>query len=146
MAGDILRRGAYATYFAGHMPHIHVLAADKNQNRTVWIQVKTKHGGKAWQISINHGQEREALQSPTRFWILVDLAVSHPAFYIIPEWWIQNDIFDAHQKYLDKHGGKRARNPQSAHHAITLARVHQWRDYWDLLEIFQPTSQQPISK
>lgn len=136
VTGEILRRGAYATPFAGNMPQVDVLAADKDQDRTVWIQVKTKRGGTTWQTSITRGRQREEEDSPARFWILVDLAGDDPDYYIIPEWWMQNDIFTAHQKYLDEHGGQRAKNPDSTHHAVTIARVDQWRDRWDLLDIF----------
>jgi hypothetical protein len=73
VAGEILRRGGHASTFAGNMPDIDVLAADKQQDRTVWIQVKTKRAGRAWQSSITRGRIREPENRPVRFWILVDL-------------------------------------------------------------------------
>jgi hypothetical protein len=136
VAGEILRRGGHASTFAGNMPDIDVLAADKQQDRTVWIQVKTKRAGRAWQSSITRGRIREPENSPVRFWILVDLAPADPEYYVMPEWWIENDIHEAHSRYLDRHGGQRARTKDSTHHAIPLERVAEWRDRWDLLGIF----------
>lgn len=136
VAGEILRRGGHASTFAGNMPDIDVLAADRDQDRTVWIQVKTKRGGKVWQTSTTRGAERQSEDDPTRFWVLVDLSVNDPEYYIVPEWWMQNDIRDAHQAYLDTHGGQRAKTQGSTHHAIPTTRVEQWRDRWDLLGIF----------
>lgn len=136
VTGEILRRGGHATPFAGNMPHVDVMAADRDQARTVWIQVKTKRGGRVWQTSTTKGTQREQVRHPDRFWVLVDLALDDPEYYVVPEWWMQNDIYNAHQEYLKEHGGQRARTPDSTHHAITVARVEQWRDRWDLLGIF----------
>lgn len=135
VAAEILRRGGYASTFAGNMPAIDVLAADQDQDRTVWIQVKTKRG-RSWQTSITRGMPREPEAASVRFWALVDLSGDVPAYYIIPEWWMQNNIHDAHLEYLDRHGGQRARTKDSTHHAIPVSRVEQWRDQWDLLGIF----------
>ena len=136
VAGEILRRGGHASTFAGNMPDIDVLAADKNQDRTIWIQVKTKRGGRTWQTSIIKGSPREREHDPDRFWILVDLAKTSPEYYVVPEWWMQNDIYEAHRDYLQQHGGQRARTQESTHHAIGISRIEQWRGRWDLLRIF----------
>ena len=42
VAADLNRRGVYTVTFAGNMPKIDVLASDKEQTRTVSIQVKTR--------------------------------------------------------------------------------------------------------
>lgn len=136
VAGEILRHGGNAVTFAGNMPDVDVLASDAAQDRTVWIQVKTKRGGRVWQTRTTRGMPREREQAPTRFWVLVDLAVEDPEYYVVPEWWMQNDIHAAHQEYLEAAGGQRAKNPASTHHAIGPSRVEQWRDRWDLLGIF----------
>lgn len=54
-------------------------------------------------------------------------------FYVVPRWWIENDIFRAHNEYLARHGGQRANNPDATHHRIPTDRVIQWKDRWDLL-------------
>ena len=58
-----------------------------------------------------------------------------PQYWIVPDWWMRNDIFEAHKHYLDMHGGKRARNPQSTHHAIKTERLEQWKDKWETMGI-----------
>ena len=136
VAGEILRRGGNAVTFAGNMPDIDVLASDSGQDRTVWIQVKTKRGGRVWQTRTTRGMPRDAEESPDRFWVLVDLSGDDPIYYIVPEWWMQNDIYEAHQRYLESHGGERARTKDSTHHAIPVTRVEHWQDRWDLLGIF----------
>ena len=42
VAAELNRRGVYTVTFAGNMPKIDVLASDKEQTRTVSIQVKTR--------------------------------------------------------------------------------------------------------
>jgi len=99
------------------------------------LYVKTKRAGD-WQTDTKFAIRREPIAEESRFWVLVDLAsVSDPGFYVVPEWWMQNDIYEAHQRYLDAHGGRRAGNPDSTHHAIGPARVESWSERWDLLEL-----------
>jgi hypothetical protein len=73
------------------------------------------------------------------FWIFVDLMVGKkiPDYYIVPEWWIQNDIYKTHKAYLNKHGGKRPGNKESKHHSVTTKRIIQWKDCWDILKVFR---------
>lgn len=137
VAGELHRRGAYAVTFAGNMPRIDILASNAAQDKTVMIQVKTKRSG-TWQTSTRAGIPREAVPEELRFWIFVDLRKNpeeSPGFYIVPEWWVQNNIYEAHQKYLAKHGGTRSQSPDSTHHAIPRSRILEWKDRWDLLPI-----------
>jgi hypothetical protein len=53
-----------------------------------------------------------------------------------PGMWIRNDIYKRHQDYLAVYGGHRPNNPASEHHLITIARVAEWQDTWDVLGIF----------
>jgi hypothetical protein len=137
VAAELYRRGAYTVTFAGK-PLIAVFATDQHQERKVFIQVKTRQAG-TWQTSTKYGQPREEPKPPERrFWVFVDLlkAGASPAYFIVPEWWIQNDIHVAHQAYLGRHGGVRARTATSTHHAIGPSRLEEWRDAWDILGIF----------
>ncbi|HET7036825.1 MAG TPA: hypothetical protein VFI42_14165 [Thermomicrobiaceae bacterium] len=146
VAAEIHRRGAYAVTFAGNMPKIDVIASDKVQNRSVTIQVKTKSGSSpGWQTQTTRGQQRSPDPEESRFWILVDLDEigSTPSYYIIPEWWMQNDIYEAHQAYLNQHGGSRPVTQASKHHKIERRRVEQWRDRWDLLGVFADETNAP---
>lgn len=136
VAAELNRRGAYAVTFAGNMPRIDILASNFDQTRTISIQVKTRRSG-TWHASINDGKKRKSSSNETNFWIFVDLEKENasPAYYIVPEWWIQNDIYETHQAYLAKHHGTRALNPNSKHHGIAIKRVLKWRDRWDLLRL-----------
>lgn len=136
VTAEIHRRGGYAACFGGNMPAIDVLAPNRDQSRTVTVQVKAKLGGSGWQTSILRSARRVPEDVPVRFWILVDLRPTSPLYFVMPEWWIQNDIFDAHAAYLARHGGQRAGGGESTHHGIATARVEQWSDRWDLLGIF----------
>lgn len=134
VAAEIHRRGGYAVTFSGNMKGIDLLASDVNHDRIISIQVKTKTAG-AWQTSIAHGKEQTEPANVTRFWILVDLGNADPEYYIVPAWWMENDIHAAHNKYLDEHGGKRAKSDASTHHSIPVKRVEEWKDRWNVLGI-----------
>ncbi|MCH9669649.1 MAG: hypothetical protein K0U80_17600 [Actinomycetia bacterium] len=134
VAAEIHRRGGYAVTFSGNMKGIDLLASDATHDRKIDIQVKTKTAG-AWQTTTKWGKKQIKPKEVRSFWILVDLRADGPDYYIMPTWWIRNDIFTAHRKYLAKHGGRRAKNDESAHHSIPLSRVKEWRDRWDVLGI-----------
>lgn len=145
VAAELNRRGAYAVTFAGNMPEIDILASDQGQTRTVALQVKTKRTG-TWQTTVKEWTQRQPRVAGLRFWVLVDLKPSFrtegdtestlmPSFYIIPERWMQQDIDRAHGNYLARHGGQRAVNPLSKHHAIAPNRLSEWFERWDILKI-----------
>ena len=123
----------------GHnMPGIDLLASDRDNTHRVSVQVKTKGpNSRGWQTSTRQGlssESADAVSFAGRYWVLVDLRPA-PGFYVMPELWIRNDIYDRHQEYLAAHGGHRRDNPASEHHLITLARVSDWQDSWDVLGI-----------
>lgn len=134
VAAEIHRRGGYAVTFSGNMHDIDLLASDAGHDRVISIQVKTKTAG-AWQTSTKRGKERRAPKVETKYWVLVDLGKAYPDFYIVPEWWMENDIHTAHSKYLADSGGHRVKNDASTHHAIPVARIAEWKDRWDVMEI-----------
>lgn len=136
VAAELNRRGAYAVTFAGNMPKIDILASDVKQNRTVSIQVKTRQTG-TWQCSITDGEKCERKDNETVFWIFVDLSKGKnpPDFYVVPDWWIRNDIYETHNAYLKKRFGKTAITLDSKHHAVDHRRLEQWKDGWNILEI-----------
>ena len=104
VAAEIHRRGGYAVTFSGNMHDIDLLASDANHDRVISIQVKTKTSG-TWQTSTTRGNRRRAPEAETKYWVFVDLGKEQPGFYIVPKWWIENDIFKAHNKYLKEFGG-----------------------------------------
>jgi len=138
VVAELNKRGAFAVPFAGNMPKIDLIACNHDQSRTIHIQVKTKRGGRTWHSSIVGSQSMAASENETSFWVFVDLGdqETFPRYWVIPDWWIKNDIYKAHQVYLNRHGGQRASNPDSTHHAIDENRLSEWQGRWDILGIF----------
>lgn len=97
------------------------------------LRVSTKRVG-TWQTSTTYGSKIASAESIGRIWVFVDLSGPRPDFFVVPEDWMIEDIYEAHRKYLGTHGGTRARSPKSTHHAIRAERIHEWRDRWDLLK------------
>ena len=139
VVGELNKRGAFAVPFAGNMPKIDILACNSDESRAVYIQVKTKRSGKTWHSSIIGSQPMLPIDNESNFWVFVDLGISdeHPRYWIVPDWWIKNDIYKAHQAYLNKHGGQRVSNPDSTHHAIEEKRLEEWLGRWEILGIFE---------
>jgi len=136
VAAELHRRGAYAVTFAGNMPETDILAADAAQTRTVFIQVKTKAKGD-WQTSTSRGRRRRSDPDERRFWVFVDLGPDAPSCYIVPEWWIQNEIYRTHEAYLDRQPDRqRPITPGSTHSKVTKTRIAKWQNRWELLGLF----------
>jgi len=93
---------------------------------------RAKRAG-TWQTVTTYGKSQNEKPSEDHFWIFVDLGSAPPKFYPVPLWWISNDIFRAHMAYLKVHGGKRAVNDESKHHAVSLKRIAQWEGRWEIL-------------
>jgi hypothetical protein len=150
VAAELNKRGAHAVTFAGNMPKIDLMACNQPQDRTVRIQVKTKRGGRTWHASTLAGDPATPpvdSRSETSFWVLVDLGGENacPRYWIVPEWWMRNDIYAAHQAYLAAHGGKRARTGDSTHHAIAEERVQRWYGTWDVLGLWSEPAIAPTT-
>jgi Holliday junction resolvase-like predicted endonuclease len=138
VVAELNKRGAFAVPFAGNMPKIDILACNSGESRTVTIQVKTKRSGKTWQASIVGSRLMAPIPNETYFWVFIDLGGTdeYPRYWILPDWWIKDDIYKAHQAYLNKHGGKRPSKPDSTHHAIEEKRLQEWQGRWEILGIF----------
>lgn len=137
VATELNKRGAFAVTFAGNMPKIDLMACNQDQSRTIHIQVKTKRGGRSWHASIVGCAPMQPPPDETTFWIFVDLGAvdAAPRYWVVPDWWMRDNIHSAHQAYLNRHGGMRARNPDSTHHAIDESRLDQWQGRWGVLGI-----------
>ena len=85
-----------------------------------------------WQSNTDYGVAN-APEDPNRFWIFVDLIPAQPAIYIAPEWFVMRDIAQVHAGYLARNDGERAVTKDSTHHQISLPRIEQWRDRWDVV-------------
>lgn len=138
VVAELNKRGAFAVNFAGNMPRIDLIACDDTQSRTIHIQVKTKRGGRSWHSSIVGSKPMNPPTDETNFWIFVDLGDldAKPRYWVVPDWWIRDDIYRAHNAYLKSHGGKRARNLDSTHHSINEIRLKEWQGRWEILGIF----------
>jgi hypothetical protein len=139
VVAELNKRGAFAVPFAGNMPSIDIIACNSDESCTVYIQVKTKRGGKNWHSSIIGSKPASPQPDETNFWVFVDLGNldDHPRFWVVPDWWIKNDIYTAHQSYIQRHGGQRPRKPDSTHHSIEEQRLDEWLGRWDILGIFE---------
>ncbi len=139
VVAELNKRGAFAVTFAGNMPKIDLMACNQDQSRTVHIQVKTKRGGRSWHSSILGCGPMVPPADEANFWVFVDLGDTNapPRYWVVPDWWIRDNIHRTHRAYLDSHGGKRARNPDSTHHAIDENRLREWQGRWDILGVFK---------
>jgi len=99
------------------------------------VVTRSKRAG-TWQTSIEYGKPSTEKATENEFWVFVDLGnINNPKFYIVPKWWISNNIYETHQEYLKKYMGTRKYNPDSKHHAVQLSRIKQWENRWDLLNL-----------
>lgn len=103
------------------------LLVRRSRHGVVRVRVKTRTSG-TWQGTTN---DADATSEPNedRFVVFVDLANGAPGFYVVPEWWHQQDVHRELVEYLARHPGPRS----STHHAIPVTRIEQWHERWDLL-------------
>lgn len=134
VAAELSRRGAHTAVYLGNMPRIDLSATNIDQTRVVSIQVKTRRSG-TWQLNNQDGEPRKKNPEEDRFWIFVDLLKNklQPDYYIVPEWWIKNDMYEAHLAYEKKKGRKVKLPLEAGHHSISLDRIGKWKDRWDIL-------------
>jgi hypothetical protein len=134
VAAELNRRGAHTAIFLGNMPKIDLVATNVEQTRTVSIQVKTRRAG-TWHANNRDAEPREENSKDDRFWIFVDLSNKdqHPDYYIVPEWWLKNNMYEVCVAYEEKKGRKVKFPFKSEHHSIPLSRIEQWGDRWDVL-------------
>jgi hypothetical protein len=125
------RRGAVVEATSEGRSRNHLAVVAPNGRRSV-VYVKTRSMGD-WQTDTRKGTPRPLAEDESRFWLFVDLTVEPPAYYIVPQSWIERDIYEKHEQFLARRGGARPRNPRSTHHGIATDRVSDWRDRWDLL-------------
>jgi hypothetical protein len=115
---------------------IYITARNSNRTKQFRILSKTRRVG-SWQASTTDAEACAEKKDETNFWVFVDMETSKPDadFYIMPEWWIKNNIYTVHQAYLARHGGTRKKNPNSNHHSVKWDRINEWFNRWDLLRI-----------
>ena len=100
------------------------------------ITTRSKASG-TWQTDIRYGKKRQEQIGEKEYWIFIDLETEPNIFYkfyIVPFWWIQNDIYTSHARYTSKYRGRRD-NDDSKHHGIELKRIEKWQNKWELIEL-----------
>jgi hypothetical protein len=130
VASELRKRGAGCVTSSKEGRKIYLRASSADDSRTVQIQVKAKNKGN-WQTTFDEEQDPK---DETNFWIFVDLTGTR-RYWIAPDSCVRKNIRKAHQEYLNKHGGRRARNDASNHHSIDEKRLEGWQDRWDILRI-----------
>ncbi len=133
---ELKKRGAGSVTSEGTQK-IYLQASSSDRSRTVQIQVKTKRKGN-WHSKTDEAEATETPPNPNnvrKFWVFVDLSGAR-RYWVVPDWWMRNDIHEAHQAYLNRHGGRRPKTLDSNHHSIGEKRLEQWQDKWEILGIF----------
>lgn len=133
---ELRKRGAGSVISEGTRK-VYLQASNSDRSRTVQIQVKTKRKGN-WHSKTDEAEIIKTTPNPKdvkKFWVFVDLSAGR-RYWVVPDWWIRNDIHEAHQAYLERHGGRRAKTLGSNHHSIDEKRLEQWQDKWETLGIF----------
>lgn len=110
----------------------HTIVFTSPNGRVYHISTRAKSRG-TWQTSTNYGRFCHEKIDENEYWVFVDLSSVSCGFYIVPKWWVQNDIAHHHEEYLKKHDGRRPGNDFSKHHAIHERRIIQWENKWQLI-------------
>ena len=147
VCAELCRRGLLATTFTGNVPEFDILATDKGL-QTIPIQVKANAKGN-WMLradsflNIDYNKEtkiqtivgKKDFENSKLIYILVKL-VDHgkDEFYVLQLQDLQRIIFKHHSEYLQKHEGRRPKNPESMHAAISSKHLLDYRDNWQLLK------------
>ncbi len=148
VSAELCRRGFISTTFTGNVPYFDILAINEKLE-TIPIQVKTMAGG-SWQfdaktflnISISNGtqtvQRKTHLPNPDLICVFVRLrGQNHDDFYIFRMKDLQDIIYKNYTGWLAKKKGKRPRNPNSTHCAVSPDELAPYKDNWEMLTILQ---------
>lgn len=147
VAGELCRRGYLAATFSGNVRDYDIVAMSEGR-KAFTVQVKTILGG-AFQV----GDARRFIEIPEvgddglqrvnglvdlrddSVWVFVYLAGQEPpAYFVTTARDVQQLVFDGYKWNLDRHGGRRPRNPHTTHHALSIADLERYRDNWGLIE------------
>lgn len=126
---EISRRGGQGVHASkeGNRSRITFVAKD---GKSYTVSPRTKRSG-TWQTSTTYGKRCPENPVEREFWVFVDIGLKPSKFYPVPAWWVANDIYEAHQGYLESHGGHRKENDNSTHHAIQVQRISAWEGLWE---------------
>ena len=133
---EVTRRGGRARVEqAGTTREVVVTGEDYDGEVRLLVRARTAGD---WHTRASYGEPRAEDEHPAAFWVLVHLSPGTAQCYVVPDWWMRNDIYDKHEDYLRSHRGTGALSPDSDHHAIRTERVAQWLGRWDQLRVLPP--------
>lgn len=145
VSAELCRRGLISTTFTGNIPICDILAINERLETTP-IQVKTIRGG-SWQFDakeflkisiLNNTQTvkgRTKLPNPNLICVFVRLKErNQDEFYICRMKNIQDIIYKKYTNWLSKKEGKRPRNPNSTHCAVSPKDLEDYRDKWETIK------------
>lgn len=105
----------------------------KNESgKVVTLLTRSKRSG-TWQTTTDYGVAKKENVDENEYWVFVDLEHSPSEFYVVPAWWIHNNIWETHAAYLLQNGGKRKYNDNSKHHSISEKVINRWLGKWSLI-------------
>ncbi len=132
---ELERRGATVLETRdGRVVFLEVVAP--GSTRPVRVRVKTRQSG-TWQTRVSDGTLDAPVTPIPTFWAFVDFTENLPVVFIAPDRPLRRVLHESHQAYLKRHGGKRAVNQASDHHALRAPLIEHWRGSWDLLGLSQ---------
>jgi hypothetical protein len=145
VAAELARRGFISTTFTGNVPHYDIIASNE-RGKHVLIQVKTIRGP-SWQFDISTfcpveqkggrqilGRAKRA-PIPGLICVLLILRRYGTDRFFLCSWKQLRDLLVAdYRKVLDRHGGRRPRNPKSLHTALWPKSVERFENNWSLLD------------
>ena len=66
--------------------------------------------------------------------VLIGNKLGADRFFLLPQSTLQSLIKQGYNSFLDKHGGKRPRNPLTTHNSVTLEQLKCFEGNWELIE------------
>lgn len=160
VAAELNRRGAYASPFSGNVPGIDIVATDEDQERQVYIQVKTSRGDGRWHMSQRHGWAKITLKGcpkngkcpktckpnmdepitgkPDHYWVFVSLSDDGgQQYYVVEDGKVRKRIREDYEAYLKKNGGQRpGKNHDSLHALLTGKDLQDCKGNWEILGLW----------
>ena len=142
VAAELARRGLFAATFSGNVPELDIVTSGPNGDH-VPVQVKAKASG-GWQLDISDFADivmegdRQIVKGikttpyPGLVFVFVNVGdYGSDQFFVIDWISLASLIMKNYVKYLDKHGGRRPKNPKSIHTALDHRDLMEFKDRWD---------------
>ncbi len=149
VCAELGRRGFIATPFSGNVPTFDVLATDE-QCRTVPIQVKASRSdnwpsdARQWmeieldtETKVQNCSRRAQIQHPDLIYVCVAIAApgGRDRFFILTKADLQSVCVDGYSTFLERHKGRRPRNPASYDNRYFISGLQRFEDNWELISL-----------